>query len=578
MFAKKYFIRTTKEVPTEADLPSHRLMIRTGMIKMLAKGIYVYMPLALKVIQKMKTIIREEMRIAGAIEMLMPIVQPAGLWEKSGRLKEYGLELLRIKDRKHRNFVLQATSEEVITAIACDEIHSYRQLPLNFYHIQTKFRDELRPRFGLLRSREFIMKDGYSFDYNKEKAQESYNSMLRTYKQIFKRFGLLFKVVPANTGSIGGDFSHEFHIIAKNGENIIACNSNSDLSMSIELAKAPCLIKEREKPKQKFSKIHIAKKLEEPRNLADSLKISLEKIVKCAVFITEEKIEDAFVHLCIIRGDHEFNNAKIHKLPGMCNARLAEKFEIFEYFSCSSEYIGPIGNKNPINIIVDNTVANMTDFVCGANQDKTYYCGVNWFRDIKEPNLIADLRNVINGDRDLNSGNILELKRSIEVAHIFFLGDKYSKLMKATFLDHYGRSIPFQMACYGIGISRVMAATIEQNYDEKGIIWPKALAPFEVVICPIGWNENSYIREISFEIYNSLLKKGIDIILDDRNIRPGVMFSEWDLIGIPIRVTIGEKDIKDKTVELKDRFDRKTEIVSIKIAIDKILEKFEKNN
>ncbi len=575
MLAKKYHINTTKEIPTDAELVSHRLMIRTGMIRMLAKGIYTYMPLCLKIIRKIEAIIREEMKITGAIELLMPFVQPVEPWKKSGRLDEYGLELLRVKDRQQRNFVLQPTSEEVITTIAEHEIYSYKQLPISFYHIQTKFRDELRPRFGLIRSREFMMKDGYSFDCNEKEAKKSYKKMLETYVRIFKRFGLAFKIVNADTGSIGGYYSHEFHIIAASGENKIIYDQNSEYATNIELAEAPCLIKKREKPKKELSIFHIPDEMKQHSDLENWFQIPLEKIVKCLVLVTQNELQNLLIHLLLVRGDHEFNKFKINKLSCLHNARVATESEILEHFSCSSKYVGPLKERNSLNIIVDHTVANMTDFTCGANSNKTYYCGLNWGRDIKEPDLVTDLRNFTIKELQEANGSSFPLQRSIEVGHIFFLGDKYSKLMKATFLNHHGERIPFQMGCYGIGISRIIAAAIEQNHDEKGIKWPKSIAPFEIVICPISWNTNESVRKISSKIYNSLISEGIDVILDNRGNRPGVMFSEWDLIGIPLRVTVGAKDIENGIIELKNRFDGKVIKIPIESASKQILETLE---
>lgn len=563
MLASKFHLNTLKEAPTEAEIVSHQLMTRAGMIRKHAGGIYTYMPLGLKIMRKVEAIVREEMNKAGAIELLMPVVQPAELWMESGRWEQYGPELLRIKDRHQRDFVLQPTSEEVITDIARNEIHSYRQLPVNFYHIQTKFRDERRPRFGLMRGREFTMKDAYSFDRDEAGALASYDIMYNAYMRIFKRLGLTFRAVAADTGSIGGSRSHEFQVIADTGEDLIVYNPDSDYAANIELAEAPCLIEKRAEPTQESQEVETpnANKCE---LVAQQLGVSLDKTVKSVVFVTTPEEGPAQVWLLMVRGDHEINEIKVSKLPAFKHGfRLATEEEILEYFGSEPGYLGPLNTAKPVNIIADTTVANMSDFICGANKAPYHITGINWGRDLPEPE-VADLRNVVAGDPAIGEPGTLAIQRGIEVGHVFFLGDKYSSELKATFLNENGKPETLQMGCYGIGISRITAAAIEQNHDEKGIIWPIAMAPFEVVICPVGWGKSEAIRNEATALYETLKQNNIDVILDDRNTRPGVMFSEWELIGVPIRVTIGDRGLKDGIIEVQER--SKAEAVKVPVA------------
>lgn len=552
MYASKYHINTLKEAPTEAEISSHQLMIRAGMIRQLAGGIYTYMPMGLKVIRKIENIVREEMNSAGALELLMPVVQPAELWQESGRWIEYGPELLRIKDRHDRQFVLQPTSEEVITDIARNEIHSWRQMPINFYHIQTKFRDERRPRFGLMRGREFTMKDAYSFDRDEDSAQKSYQSMYAAYIKIFNRIGLQFRAVAADTGSIGGSLSHEFQVITNTGEDQIVYNPGSDYAANIELAEAPCLISKRATPTEQLTKTATpnAPKCE---LVAAQLNKPLSDTVKSVVVVSLNEDESVKqLVLILVRGDHDVNEIKLAKLEGFeYGYRLATEEEIVAAFGCLPGYLGPINTAQPIVVVADTTVANMNDFICGANDEGYHYTGVNWGRDLPEP-IVADVRNVVAGDPD-PAGGTLAIQRGIEVGHVFFLGDKYSKALGASFLDQNGKSTLMQMGCYGIGISRISAAAIEQNNDDKGIIWPAAIAPFEVVICPIGWNRSDEVQATATNIYNQLKSQGIDVILDDRNARPGAMFADWDLIGVPLRITVGERGLKNGNIEVSIR-------------------------
>jgi prolyl-tRNA synthetase len=563
MRASAFHISTLKEAPNDAEITSHQLMMRAGLIRKLAGGIYNYMPLGLRVIRKIENIIREEMNAAGALELLMPVVQPAELWIESGRWEQYGPELLRMKDRHGRDFVLQPTSEEVITDIARNEIQSWRQLPVNFYHIQTKFRDERRPRFGVMRGREFTMKDAYSFDRDVAGAQKSYQSMFDAYMKIFERMGLTFRAVSADTGSIGGSQSHEFQVIADIGEDLIVYDPASDYAANIELAVAPCLIAQRGAPvaAMKLEPTPGAAKCEA---VAQLLGVPLAQTIKAIVLATDQKDQPSEVWLLLLRGDHELNEIKTGKIPGLNHGfRFATETEIIEHFGCKPGYLGPVNTKLPVKIIADHTVAKMHDFICGANQEDAHLSGVNWVRDLPEPDLVTDLRNVVAGDRAPSGNGQLAIQRGIEVGHVFYLGTKYSEAMKATFLDETGKPALMEMGCYGIGVTRLVGAAIEQNHDAKGIVWPRALAPFEVVICGVGWGKSEEVRTACESIYTSLKAQGVDVILDDRDLRPGIMFAEWELIGPPLRITVGDRGLKDGVVELLCR----TETDATRVAL-----------
>jgi prolyl-tRNA synthetase len=575
MRASNYHINTLKEAPAEAEIVSHQLMTRAGMIRKLAGGIYTYMPLGLRVIRKIEAIIREEMNAAGAIELLMPVVQPAELWQESGRWEQYGQELLRIKDRHERDFVLQPTSEEVITDIARNEIHSWRQLPLNFYHIQTKFRDERRPRFGLMRGREFTMKDAYSFDRDKAGAMVSYQTMYDTYMRIFRRLGLEFRAVAADTGSIGGTRSHEFQVIADTGEDLIVYNPETQYAANIELAEAASLIAARQAPTRALEAVPTpgAAKCED---VAKLLGIPLETTVKSIVLATEPEPGEVRIWLLLLRGDHVLNEIKATKVKGLDQGfRFATEDEIMAHFGCKPGYLGPIGTKKPVQVVADRTVANMSDFVCGANREDFHYVGVNWGRDLPEPVEVTDLRNVVAGDPAPDGRGQLVIQRGIEVGHVFYLGTKYSSALKATYLDETGKPATLEMGCYGIGVTRIAAAAIEQNNDERGIIWPRAIAPFEVVICPVGWGKSETVRNTTEALYAALRERGVDAILDDRDVRPGVMFAEWELIGAPLRVTVGERGLKDGVVELQARRETSATTVPAEQALEQVLSKLE---
>lgn len=557
MRARSFFISTLKEAPADADVISQQYMIRSGMIKKLAAGVYTYMPLGLRVIRKIEKIIREEMVRAGSIELLMPMVQPAELWQETGRWEKYGPELLRIKDRHMRDFVIQPTSEEVITDMARQEIKSWRQLPVNFFHIQTKFRDERRPRFGVMRGREFTMKDAYSFDRDEEGAGKSYDRMYEAYQRIFNRIGLVFRAVRADTGSIGGSRSHEFQVIANAGEDVIAYCPDSDYAANIELAEASSVLPGRAEPKEKMEK-HATPGQEKCELVTEYLGIPFLSSIKSVVLAadrTNEKGEPlpAKIVLVLLRADHELNEVKAGHIPELKEGfRFATDQEILAAFGSKPGYLGPIGLKGDVAVYADKTAADMSDFCCGANEEGYHYTGVNFGRDLPEP-VVMDLRNVVEGDQSPDGKGVLRLQRGIEVGHVFFLGTRYSAPMQANFLDENGKPQPMQMGCYGIGVTRVAGAAIEQRHDDKGIMWPDAIAPFEVVICPMNYAKSEAVRAAADKLYEELLAKGVDVILDDRDMRPGVMFAEWELIGVPHRVVIGDRGLKTGEVEYADR-------------------------
>lgn len=557
MRARSFFLSTLKEAPADADIVSQQFMIRAGMIKKLAAGVYTYMPLGLRTIRKIERIIREEMDRAGAVELLMPIVQPAELWQESGRWEKYGPELLRIKDRHGRDFVIQPTSEEVITDIARQEIKSWRQLPVNFYHIQTKFRDERRPRFGVMRGREFTMKDAYSFDRDEAGAARSYDIMFEAYQKIFRRLGLMFRAVRADTGAIGGSRSHEFQVIADTGEDLIAYSPDSDYAANIELAEAFSVLDGRAEAKETMQK-RATPNREKCELVAEYLGIDLMRCVKSVVLAADRVDEKgdplpAKIVLVLLRADHELNEVKAGHLPECKEGfRFATEEEIFAAFGSKPGYLGPVGVSSDVAVYADRTVADMSDFCCGANEEGFHLTGVNFGRDLPEPT-VADLRNVVEGDRSPDGCGNLKLQRGIEVGHVFYLGTKYSEALNATYLDENGKPQILQMGCYGIGVTRLAGAAIEQNHDDKGIIWPAAIAPFEVVICPMNYAKSEAVREAADKLYESLRAAGVDVILDDRDMRPGVMFADWELIGVPHRVVIGDRGLKEGAVEYADR-------------------------
>jgi prolyl-tRNA synthetase len=551
MRASRFFISTLKEAPSDAEIVSHKLMLRAGMIRRLGSGIYNYMPMGLRVIRKVERIVREEMDRAGAVELLMPLVQPAELWQETGRWDKMGPELLRFKDRHGRDFAMQPTSEEVITDIARSEIKSYRQLPVNFYHIQTKFRDERRPRFGLMRGREFTMKDAYSFDRDVDGLRHSYQVMVDAYTRIFTRFGLRFRAVAADNGAIGGSGSQEFHVIADTGEDALVYCPTSDYAANMEAAEAVAPAAPRAAPAKTLEKTSTPGKTR-CEDVAQFLSLPLTQTVKSVVLSVEKDEGPREIWLLLVRGDHELNEVKAGKLPGMGAFRFASDTEILEHFGTPPGYIGPINAGAAVKIAADRTVAAMSDFVCGANAEGFHYTGVNWGRDLPEP-VVADLRNVVAGDASPDGKGLLEVQRGIEVGHVFQLGTRYSEDMKATYLDEHGKPQLMQMGCYGIGITRILGAAIEQNFDGKGIIWPTSIAPFEVVLCPMGYDRSDAVREATDSLYAELIAAGIDVILDDRGERPGVMFADWELIGVPHRVVIGERSLKEGMLEYQGR-------------------------
>ena len=551
MRASRFFISTLKEAPSDAEIVSHKLMLRAGMIRRLGSGIYNYMPMGLRVIRKVEHIVREEMDRAGAVELLMPLVQPAELWQETGRWDKMGPELLRFKDRHGRDFAMQPTSEEVITDIARSEIKSYRQLPVNFYHIQTKFRDERRPRFGLMRGREFTMKDAYSFDRDVDGLRHSYQVMVDAYTRIFTRFGLRFRAVAADNGAIGGSGSQEFHVIADTGEDALVYCPTSDYAANMEAAEAVAPAAPRAAPAKTLEKTPTPSKTR-CEDVAQFLGLPLTQTVKSVVLSVEKDEGPREIWLLLVRGDHELNEVKVGKLPGMGAFRFASDTEILEHFGTPPGYIGPINAGASVKIAADRTVAAMSDFVCGANAEGFHYTGVNWGRDLPEP-VAADLRNVVAGDASPDGKGVLEVQRGIEVGHVFQLGTRYSEDMKATYLDEHGKPQLMQMGCYGIGITRILGAAIEQNFDAKGIIWPTSIAPFEVVLCPMGYDRSDTVREATDGLYAELTAAGIDVILDDRGERPGVMFADWELIGVPHRVVIGERSLKEGMLEYQGR-------------------------
>jgi len=567
MRASTYHFSLLKEAPADAEIVSHQLMTRAGMIRRLAAGIYTYMPLGLRVIRKIETIVRDEMNAAQALELSMPVVQPAELWQESGRWEQYGPELLRIADRHQRDFVLQPTSEEVVTDIARNEIQSWRQLPVNFYHIQTKFRDERRPRFGVMRGREFTMKDAYSFDRDEAGALKSYDRMFDAYTRIFTRLGVQFRSVAADTGSIGGSRSHEFQVIADTGEDLIVYDPASRYAANIELAAAPCLLPARGPATQPLT-LTATPDAAKCSAVADLLNIPLAQTVKSLVLATERDDGAVQIWLLLLRGDHELNEVKTGKLAGLDEGwRFASEAEIVAHFGCKPGYLGPINTVRPVRVVVDQTVANMADFVCGANQEGFHYTGVNWGRDLPEPELVADLRNVVAGDPSPDGKSSLAIQRGIEVGHVFYLGTKYSEALNATFLDENGKPALLQMGCYGIGITRIAAAAIEQNHDARGIIWPRAIAPFEVVVCPVGWGKSEAVRHAATQLYEDLQAQGVEVMLDDRDQRPGVMFAQWELIGVPLRITVGERGLADGVVEVQARRDEEAGRVAVADAV-----------
>jgi prolyl-tRNA synthetase len=558
MRATQFFLATLKEAPSDAEIVSHKLMLRAGLIKRLAGGIYTWMPLGLRILRKVENIIREEMNRAGAIELLMPSVVPAELWQETGRWEMYGPELLRFKDRHQRDFVIGPTHEEVITDVVRREIKSYRQLPLHLYQIQTKFRDEIRPRFGVMRGREFLMKDGYSFHANYEDLQREYQNMHDTYTRIFTRLGLSFRAVAADTGSIGGTGSHEFHVLADSGEDAIAFCPDSGYAANVELAEGLAPLSPRDGHTEQMKKIATPGKVR-CEDVASLLRLPVTKTVKAIAVMHDEQF-----FLLLVRGDHTLNEIKASKLPFLNPFRFASDEEVERYLGCRPGYIGPVGIGKDIPVIADRTVAQMSDFVCGANEAGFHLMGVNWGRDLREPDYVFDIRNVVEGDPSPDGKGQLSICRGIEVGHIFQLRTKYSEAMKASFLDESGQPRVMEMGCYGIGVTRIVGAAIEQNHDERGIIFPRAIAPFDIAIAPVGYRKSQSVQDAANDLYDQLVAADLDVLMDDRDERPGVMFADLELIGVPHRITIGERGLKEGVVEYQGR--RDTAVVKVPLA------------
>jgi prolyl-tRNA synthetase len=565
MRTSHYFIPTLKEAPADAEIVSHKLMLRAGLVRRLAGGIYTWMPIGLRVLRKVETIIREEMDRAGAIELSMPAVQPAELWQESGRWEKYGPELLRLKDRHQRDFVIGPTHEEVITDVVRKEVKSYRQLPLHLYQIQAKFRDEIRPRFGVMRGREFLMKDGYSFHTDFADLQREYRNMFDTYTRIFNRLGLQFRAVAADTGSIGGTGSHEFHVLADSGEDALAYCPDSGYAANVELAEALAPATPRSAAATAFEKVATPGKTK-CEDVAELLGIALTSMVKAIAVVRTDTPEGARgFALILLRGDHVLNEIKAQKTLG--EFRFAHDDEIVEALGCKPGYIGPVAIGD-IPVFADRSVAVMSDFVCGANDEGFHIRGVNFGRDLPEPTAVADLRNVVAGDPSPDGQGKLELCRGIEVGHIFQLRTKYAEALKCAFLDENGQSQVMEMGCYGIGVSRIVGAAIEQSHDDRGIVFPAAIAPFEVCIVPMGYAKSDAVKAAADTLYADLKAARIDVLLDDRNERPGVMFAEMELIGIPHRIVVGDRGLKEGQLEYKGRTDSEATMVPIADVVD----------
>ncbi len=558
MRVSQFFISTQKEAPAEAELISHQLMLRAGYIRKLASGLYTWMPLGLRVLRKVEAIVRDEMNKSGGIELLMPAVQPAELWQETGRWEVFGPQMLKITDRHDKLFCFGPTHEEVITDIARREVKSYRQLPLNFYQIQTKFRDEVRPRFGVMRAREFLMKDAYSFHVNFDSLQQTYRVMFDTYSRIFTRLGLKFRAVAADTGAIGGSGSHEFHVLADSGEDALAFCPTSEYAANVELAEAVAPVAPRGAATASMRNVDTPKQTT-CEAVAELLGISLQQTVKLIAVIAEDKLV-----ILLLRGDHSLNEIKANKLPGLAEFRFAREDEIRDFFACPPGFLGPVGiDRTKTRVIADLTVAAMSNFVAGSNKAKFHTTGINWGRDLPEPDLIADIRNVVAGDASPDGMGTLQLCRGIEVGHIFQLRSKYSEALNATYLDENGKVQFMEMGCYGIGVSRIVAAAIEQNYDARGITLPVAMAPFQVAIAPIGMKKSEAVRAAAEQLYADFTAAGIEVLMDDRDERPGVMFADLELIGIPHRIVIGDRGLKDGKVEYQGRRDTEAQSLDL---------------
>ena len=566
MRASQFHLATTKETPAEAEIVSHQLMIRAGMIRKLGSGLYTWSPLGWRVLRKVEQIVREEMDRAGCLEMIMPAVQPAELWRETGRWEDFGPLLLKIEDRAKREFCFGPTHEEVITDFARAEIRSYKQLPVTFYQIQTKFRDEIRPRFGVMRAREFVMKDAYSFHLSEESLDETYQVMHKAYCSAFERMGLAYRPVKADSGAIGGDASHEFQVLADSGEDAIAYCPDSDYAANVEMAEALSETTERPAPSADLEKVATPGQ----RTIAevcDHLGIGPNNTIKTLIV----QDEDGGTAALVLRGDHQLNEVKLSKLEGFGNGYApADEKAVRAAAGCAPGFVGPVGLK--CRLFVDRSAAVLADFLCGANEDGFHFTGANWDRDA-QPGTIVDIRNVVAGDPSPDGKGRLEIARGVEVGHIFKLGDKYSRSMNAVILGEDGKSSPFIMGCYGIGVSRIVAAAIEQNHDDKGIIWPRALAPFEVALLPMNAHKSVRVQEATEKLYEELTQAGISVLLDDRRLRPGVMFADMELIGIPHRIVIGDKGLDSEQLEYRNRAQADNEWLALEGIVETILDR-----
>jgi prolyl-tRNA synthetase len=567
MRTSQYLLSTQKETPADAEVISHQLMLRAGMVRKLAAGLYTWLPSGLRVLNKVADIVRDEMNKAGSIEILMPVVQPADLWQESGRWEEYGPELLRIKDRQSRDFVLGPTHEEVITSLVKNEVNSYKQLPLNLYQVQTKFRDEIRPRFGIMRSREFTMKDAYSFHLDQSCLETTYQNMYQAYCNIFERIGLDYRPVLADNGSIGGNASHEFHVLAESGEDDIAFSNGSDYAANIEMASALAPTGDCPKGIQNLEKVATPEQ-KTIEAVSAFLNVSAEQSVKTLIVLAEpdkkskqgKQGKQGLVAL-VLRGDHQLNEVKAEKLTGVfAPLTMASEQQIEDTLNCTIGSLGPVGITIPV--IVDASAAHLADFICGANETDFHYTGVNWSTDAAEFE-VADIRNVIAGDASPDGKGTLEIKRGIEVGHIFQLGDKYSQAMNCGVLDENGKHKILSMGCYGIGVSRIVAAAIEQNHDKYGIIWPDAIAPFKVALIPMNMHKSQRVKEIAESLYTQLKEAGVEVLFDDRKERPGVMFNDMELVGIPHTIVIGERNLDENKIEYKNRRSGEKQLIEI---------------
>ncbi|MBR7888030.1 proline--tRNA ligase [Marinomonas sp. A79] len=573
MRASNYLFSTLRDAPTDAVVTSHQLMVRAGMIRQISKGLYTWLPTGLKVFRKVEHIVRDEMEKAGSLEVMMPGVQPAELWQETGRWHKYGPELLRLQDRHGRDYCLGPTHEEVITELARNEITSYKQLPMNFFQIQTKFRDEVRPRFGVMRSREFCMKDAYSFHVGADSLQQTYDVMHQAYCNVFDRIGLDYRPVRADTGSIGGAFSHEFHVLADSGEDDIAFSNSSDFAANIELAEAVCLKEKADEPTQELSEV-FTPDCKTIQKVADFLSLDVTSTVKTMLVKAIDEQGEPTIAALVLRGDHNINEIKVEKIAGLVVPfEFADEADIIAKIGCAPGSIGPKGLEDKgIRIIADRSAAVMSDFCAGANKDDYHYVGLNWARDCAEFE-ISDIRNVVEGDPSPDGQGTIVIKRGIEVGHIFQLGQQYAEALKATVLDENGKAQVMHMGCYGIGVSRIVAAAIEQNYDDKGILWPESIAPFDIAIVAMNYDKSEAVRNECDRLYSELKAKGLDVLLDDRKERPGVKFADCELLGIPHRLVVGDMGLEKGTLEYRYRKAAENEDIAIADAVDFIANK-----